>query len=92
MELKKVKGDDKSILVETVGETFTVTNAIRETLWEDSNVSEAAQVREHPYLSNPKIFIKTSHGSPITALEKAAEKIESQAKEFHEIFKKETKK
>ena len=92
MELKKVKEDDKTLLVETVGETFTVTNAIRETLWEDGSVSEAAQIREHPYLSHPKIFVKTSRGSPAAALEKAAEKIESQAKEFQEQFKKAVKK
>ena len=92
MELKKVKEDDKTLIVETIGETFTVTNAIRETLWDDSSVSEAAQIREHPYLSNPKIFVKTSRGSPLVALEKAAEKIEAQAKEFQELFKKELKK
>ena len=92
MELKKVKEDDKTLIVETIGETFTVTNAIREALWDDSSVSEAAQIREHPYLSNPKIFVKTSRGSPLVALEKAAEKIEAQAKEFQELFKKELKK
>ena len=92
MELKKVKEDEKSLLVETIGETFTVTNAVREALWDDSTVSEAAQVREHPYLSNPKIFVKTSRGSPVAALEKAAEKVETQAKEFKELFKKEIKK
>lgn len=92
MELKKVKEDDKTLLLETVGETFTLTNAIREILWDDNTVSEAAQIREHPYLSNPKIFVKTSRGSPTAALEKAAEKIAEQAKEFKELFKKEVKK
>ena len=92
MELKKIKEDERTLIVETVGETFTVTNAIRETLWEDTSVSESAQIREHPYLSNPKIFVKTSKGSPVAALEKAAEKVEVQAKEFKELFKKEIKK
>ena len=92
MELKKIKEDERTLVVETVGETFTVTNAIRETLWEDTSVSESAQIREHPYLSNPKIFVKTSKGSPVVALEKAAEKVEVQAKEFKELFKKEIKK
>lgn len=92
MELKKIKEDDKSLLIEVGGETFTVTNALREELWEDKSVSESAQVREHPYLSQPKVFIKTERGSPIAALEKAAERVVEQAKEFQEEFKKALKK
>jgi DNA-directed RNA polymerase subunit L len=88
MELKKVKEDSKTLLLEVAGETFTVTNALREQLWEDKSVSEAAQIREHPYLSNPKIFVVTKRGSPIDALERAAEKIVEEAKEFSAEFKK----
>ena len=92
MELKKVKEEDNKALVEAVGETFTVTNAIREELWEDNSVSEAAQVREHPYLSNPKVFVATKRGSPIIALEKAADRLVEQSKEFTAEFKKSLKK
>lgn len=92
MELKKIKEDEKTILLEVGGETFTVTNALREELWNDSSVSESAQVREHPYLSQPKVFVKTERGSPVTALEKAADRISRQAQEFREEFKKALKK
>ena len=92
MELKKVKEDEKTLLVEAVGESFTLTNAIREYLWDDKSVSEAAQIKENPYLSQPKIFVKTYRGSPVTALEKAAEKIVEDAKEFRQKFKEALKK
>lgn len=92
MELKVVKQDEKTLLVECTGETFTLTNVIKDELWMDKNVSEAAQIREHPYLSQPKIFVKTSRGLPQTALDKAAERVENQAKEFKEEFKKSLKK
>jgi DNA-directed RNA polymerase subunit L len=92
MELKKVKEDDRTLLLEVGGESFTVTNAIREELWEDKSVSESAQVREHPYLSQPKVFVKTERGSPAAAIEKAAERVSSQAREFREEFKKALKK
>ncbi len=92
MELKKIKEGDKLLLVEVGGETFTVTNAIREYLWDDKSVSEAAQIKEHPYLSQPKIFVKTSKGLPESALEKAAEKIAEDAKEFKQKFKEASKK
>lgn len=87
MELKKVKEDEKTVLIEAKGESFTLTNALREYLWDDKSVSEAAQIKEHPYLSQPKIFVKTYRGSPLTALEKASEKIVDDAKEFKQKFK-----
>lgn len=92
MELRKIKEDDKTLLLEVGKETLTVTNALREELWNDKSVSESAQVKEHPYLSQPKIFVKTERGSPTAALEKAAERISQQAKEFREEFKKALKK
>jgi DNA-directed RNA polymerase subunit L len=87
MQLRVVKRDENSILLETIGETFTLTNVLREELWEDKDVSEAAQIKEHPYLAEPKIWVKVKKGSPITALEKAADRIIEQAKEFEEKFK-----
>jgi len=54
-------------------------------------VTEAAFIKEHPYLSQPKIFVRTSKGSPKVALEKAAAGIAEQAKEFKEEFKKSLK-
>lgn len=92
MELKKIKEDEKSMLLEIRGEDFTLTNLLREALWEDKNVSESAQVKEHPYLAQPKIWVKTSRGSPKTALEKAADSLEAETKEFKEEFKKAVKK
>jgi len=65
-----------------------VTNAIRGELWEDKNVKEAAQIKEHPYLAQPKVFVKTSRGKPETALNKATEKVLKQTEEFAEKFKK----
>ncbi len=92
MELKVIKKDDKSLLLEVAGESVALTNALREELWEDKSVSEAAQIKEHPYLSQPKIFVKNYKGEPTTALEKSAERIESFAKEFQNEFKKALKK
>jgi len=88
MELKVIKEDEKTLFLETTGETYTLTNTIRESLWEDKNVSEAADIKEHPYLAEPKIFVRVSKGSPKTALENAAERVAEKAKEFKEEFKK----
>lgn len=87
MELKKIKEDDKTLLLEVSGETYTLTNAVKDYLWDDKSISESAQIKEHPYLSQPKIFVKTSKGTPVTALEKATEKLIEDTKEFKQKFK-----
>ena len=88
MELKVLKDEDKTLLLEIRGESVTVTNLLREELWNDSSVSEAAQIKEHPYLSEPKVFVKVSRGTPQTALKKACERIIKKSQEFREEFKK----
>ena len=88
MEVVKIKGDEKSVLIEVREETFTLTSALEEQLWEDKNVSEAASFREHPYLSEPKIWVKVKKGTITEALENAAENLIEITKEFREKFKK----
>lgn len=92
MEINVVKQDDKTLILELPEETVTVTNVLRSELWEDQNVGEAAAIKEHPYLANPKIFVKTTRGKPQTALDKAADRIIRQTDDFAEEFKRETKK
>ena len=87
MELSIVKEDDKKLILETKGESIAFAHLFKDELWKDSNVKEAAAIQEHPYLAQPKIFVITSKGSPRTALEKAADSIGKQAKEFNDKFK-----
>ncbi len=87
MELNIVKKEDSVLVLEIPGETITVTNVLRGELWEDKNVKEAAQIKEHPYLAEPKVFVKTSKGKPETALAKASDRIIKQAEEFSDKFK-----
>jgi len=51
-------------------------------------VSEAASFREHPYLSEPKIWVKVEKGNIKEALENAAESLIEITREFREKFKK----
>lgn len=92
MQLKVLREDEKTLVLEVGGETVTFTNLLRKELWQDKSVSEASQKKEHPYVGEEKILVKTSRGSPRTALEKAATRIVDQAKEFGEEFKRALKK
>jgi len=92
MEVKIVRNEDNTLILELSGESVTLTNLLRDELWNDKNISEAAQMKEHPYLSEPKIFVKTSRGKPAMALKKASKRLMNQLNEFREEFKKALKK
>lgn len=92
MQLKILKEDEKTLILEVGGETISFANLIRDELWNDKSVSEAAHIKEHPFLSQPKVFVKTDRGTPRTALEKAATRIVDKSKEFKEEFKRAMKK
>ncbi|MEM5874986.1 MAG: RpoL/Rpb11 RNA polymerase subunit family protein [Candidatus Aenigmatarchaeota archaeon] len=75
MEIVKIKGNEKEALFELRGETFTLASLLEEELWENKNVLEAASFREHPYLSEVKLWVKVDKGNVKEALVKAAESI-----------------
>lgn len=92
MELKVVKEDERKLLLELQGETVAFAHMLKDELWKDSNIKEAAAIKEHPYLSEPKIFVAVSRGTPRVALEKVADSISKQAKEFRDKLKSAMKK
>jgi DNA-directed RNA polymerase subunit L len=92
MELKVVKKDEKGTVFEIKGETIGFAHLLKDELWKDSNVKEAAAIKEHPYLSEPKVFVNVSRGSPETTLEKASEGVLKEVQEFGDKFKTAVKK
>lgn len=92
MKLNIIKGEGNLLEVEVVGETIGFVNALREELWNDKNVEEAAYVKEHPYLAEPKIWVKVKHGDPKKALLDAAKRLEDKIKNFEKNFERALKK
>lgn len=88
MELKVIKKDEKKLLLEIKEESETLTNLLREELWAGKGVKEAAHIKEHPYLTEPKIFVRTGRGSPVSALQKATKRAMARVREFKEEVKK----
>lgn len=82
MEVNVLKEDKNMLLVEVKGDTIGFANLIREELWNDKAVEEAACIKEHPYMSEPKIFVKTKEGKPQKALQESIKRIQSNLKEF----------
>lgn len=88
MELNKIKEDSNMIEVELKGESVSFANLIKEELWNDENVDEAAYVKEHPYMAEPKIYVKMKgKASPRVALERALKRLEVKLKDLEKELK-----
>ena len=76
MELKTIKKKKNLLEVEVKDESVGFVNLIKEELWEDKNVDEAAYIKEHPYMAEPKIYVKMKGKSdPKVALDRANKRI-----------------
>ena len=88
MKLKTLKEGKNLLFVEVGGESIGFTNLIKEELWNDKNVDEAAHIKEHPYMVEPKIYLRTKGRiNPKKAIEKANKRILVQLKNLEKEFK-----
>ena len=87
MELNALKKEDNFLEIELKGESIGFANLIKEELWNDNSVDEAAYIKEHPYMSEPKIYLKTKRKDPKIVLENALKRIEVQLKDLEKEFK-----
>jgi len=88
MELKVLEKGKDFIKIEAKGESISFINLIKEELWNDENVSEAAWIKEHPYMAEPKLFVKMKgKAKPEVAIERAIKRISVKLKELEGEFK-----
>lgn len=87
MKLKAIKQDKNLLEVEVEGESVGFVNLIKEELWEDKNVDETAYIKEHPYMAEPKVYVKTKKKKPKGALSDATKRISVQLKKLKGEFK-----
>jgi len=88
MKLKTLKQSKKLLFVELKGESVGFVNLIKEELWKDNNIDEAAYIKEHPYMAEPKIYVKIKgRTNPKKVIEKANKRILVQLKHLEKEFK-----
>ena len=83
MNIKILEGNKEMMKVEFEDETETLTQLIATQVWKKGG--EAAAIREHPFLENPKVVIMGSN--PTKLLDKAATSLEEECDEFKEEFR-----
>lgn len=60
MEIRILEESKKSIKVEMIGEDHTLADALRQELWNDSDVTISGYNIEHPLISSPILIVETS--------------------------------
>lgn len=85
MDLKKLEKTQGKLKVAVQGEDHTLLNLLRENAWR-KGATQAAALVEHPYMSEPKIVIRSK--SPQKTLLDAAQLVIDEAEEFQAEFKK----
>lgn len=86
-----IKNDNKnSFMAEIHGVGHAFTNALKNELWNDKEISIAAYNVEHPLVGVPKLIVEMKRGgkSSREAVVKAVDRLKKHNKEFTKKFKK----
>ncbi len=91
MKIKVLEAAKNKLEIELEGETHTLANLLREALHKDKDVKVASYVIDHPYLSNPRLYL-ASNTDAKEALLRTIEFLKDQLKEFEKAFDNELQK
>jgi DNA-directed RNA polymerase subunit L len=83
MELNVTEKGKGLLKVEVSGESHTLLNLLREKSWK-AGASQASYMVEHPYLSNPKIIVRSQ--DPKKTLSDAAQLVLNDVRDFQKEF------
>ncbi|HEX16916.1 MAG TPA: DNA-directed RNA polymerase subunit L [Thermoplasmatales archaeon] len=85
MEIKIIKDRARELELEIIGEDSTILNPIKEKLLERDNVLYAEYSIDHPILSNPRLYIKTTKGAkPKDELKTVLRQLQREFRSFRE--------
>jgi DNA-directed RNA polymerase subunit L len=87
MELRALTLTDKEMEIEVLGENETFLNPIKQKLLADKDVDIAEYVIEHPFLSIPRIYLRTRGGAKAqVVLQRTVKALLKEYKEFEDAF------
>ena len=86
MDIEIIKNEKDYAEVAIKGEDIGFINAIKELLFEDSDVEFAAYRLDHPIVAAPVLMVRMKKGSPISALRTAVKKLKKQASDFKDAL------
>jgi DNA-directed RNA polymerase subunit L len=87
MEIEVIKNEKDYLEIVIKGEDYGLANMLKELLLDDGKVEFAAFRMDHPQAASPVLMVRTSDGTPLSALKSAAKKLKKQAADFKEALK-----
>ena len=91
MEVKTLKNTKTEIDLEITGENETIFTPLTSVLMDDANVEYATCATDHPLSPTRRIYVRTTKGTPKSALTKAIKKLQKEMDDFQTSFKKPSK-
>ena len=91
MEIIVLEKTKNRLMIKIEGEGHTLSNALKEELYNDKKVVAAGYYIKYPQISRPVFTIETSGKDPKKALIDAASRLKKKNKEFLKEFLKEAK-
>ena len=86
MEIKTIESTKDVLEIEVLGENETLLNPLKVKLLADDDVELAEYIIEHPFLTNPKIYIRTKKGEPAAALKRALKALHKEFLDFEKAL------
>lgn len=88
MEFKVMDKGKDFIIYEVINSDNTILRPLMEELLNDEMVKSARYYMEHPYLSNPRIYIEVKQGKPQAALKRTLRRMGKVIEALEDEFKK----
>ena len=88
MERKRLRDKAKEIEIEVQEQDETILNPLKEKLLQNDDVVYVEYSREHPLLSNPKIYLKVKNGKARETMIKALDELRKEIKDFRSQIEK----
>lgn len=88
MELQVLEQKKNKLVVDIVGEGHTFCNALRDALWQDSDVKTAGYNIEHPQKGVPRLVVETKGKEAKQALVDVIKRLQKQNDSFFKAFNK----
>lgn len=82
MEIEVLKNEKDYIEVALKDSDYGLANMLKEILLEDKDVEFAAARLDHPVAASPVLMVRTSSGTPLSALRSAVKRLRKMATEF----------
>lgn len=87
MEIEVIKNEKDYLEITLKGEEYGLVNMLKELLLDDPKVEFAAFRMDHPQAASPVLMVRTSEGTPLSALKGAVKKLKKQASDFKDAMK-----